>query len=244
MTVAESYTWCAAVARKQAKNFYYSFLLLPAAQRRAMCAVYAFMRYCDDLSDDEGVADRATAIARWRSDLDDALAGRRVDDHPVWPAFLDTVSRFRIPHQYFFDMIAGVSSDLEPRRVQTFDELYVYCYHVASVVGLTIIHIFGFDSPEAPKLAEKCGIAFQLTNIIRDVREDRDKDRVYLPAEDFARFQVSANSFEPRDKFREMLAFEAARARDYFNQAQPLIGMVHKESRASLKRTDWNLFPG
>jgi phytoene synthase len=235
MTVTESYAWCERVAREQAKNFYSSFLLLPSAQRLAMCAVYAFMRYCDDLSDDDRIADRAAAISRWRGDLENALAGRSVTDHPVWPAFIDTVARFQIPHQYFFDMIAGVSSDLEPRRIQTFDELYGYCYQVASVVGLTIIHIFGFDSPDALKLAEKCGIAFQLTNIIRDVREDRDKDRVYLPAEDFARYGVSAEAFEPAGKFREMLAFEAGRARDYYRQSLPLIAMVHARSRASLK---------
>ncbi len=142
-----SYEWCTQVARSQAKNFYYSFLLLTLPQRRAMCAIYAFMRYCDDLADDESIADRAGAIARWRSDLDAALAGT-APDHELWPAFVDSVERFKIPHEYFFDMIDGVSSDLEPRRVKTFDELYDYCYHVASVVGLTIIHIFGFDDRE------------------------------------------------------------------------------------------------
>src|SRR5580693_6840858 len=184
-----SYAWCIRVARSQAKNFYYSFLLLSQPQRRAMCAIYAFMRYCDDLSDDEGIPDRAAAIARWRADLAAALAGR-AGDHAVWPAFIEAVARYKIPHQYFYDMIDGVSSDLEPRRIRTFAELYDYCYHVASVVGLTVIHIFGFNSPEALKLAEKCGIAFQLTNILRDVREDMEKDRVYLPEEDLERFQV------------------------------------------------------
>jgi phytoene synthase len=239
MTVAQSdidasYTWCENVARSQAKNFYYSFLLLPRPQRLAMCAIYAFMRYCDDLSDDEGVADRAAAIARWQQDLEGALAGR-AGEHPVWPAFIDAVKRYQIPHQYFFDMIEGVSSDLERRRIQTFDELYDYCYHVASVVGLTIIHIFGFDSPEALELAEKCGIAFQLTNILRDVREDAEKGRVYLPAEDFARFGVSPDRFEPPDRFQLLMQFESQRARDYYRQSAPLVEMIHKESRASLR---------
>ncbi len=234
MTVAESYRWCEDVARQQAKNFYYSFLLLPAGQRHAMCAVYAFMRYCDDLSDDEGIPDRAAAIARWRGDLEMSLSGK-LADHAVWPAFADTVTRYKIPHRYFFDMIDGVSSDLEPRALQTFDELYDYCYHVASVVGLVIIHIFGFDSDQAPLLAEKCGIAFQLTNIIRDVKEDREKNRVYLPAEDFRRFGVSPSTFEPRESFRSMLEFEAKRARDYYDQARPLIAMVHARSRPSLR---------
>ena len=235
-SLEESHAWCQKVARTQAKNFYYSFLLLPAGKRQAMCAIYAFMRYCDDLSDDEGIADRAAAIAQWRQDLAGALSGNGAPpDHAGWPAFVDTVKRFQIPHQYFFDMIQGVSSDLEPRRIQTFDELYDYCYHVASVVGLTIIHIFGFQEPEALELAEKCGIAFQITNILRDVREDAGKQRVYLPAEDLNRFGVSPETFGPPDRFRELMAFEAGRARDYFRQSTPLVRMVDGRSRASLE---------
>jgi 15-cis-phytoene synthase len=234
MKVEESYAWCEGVARSQAKNFYYSFLLLSKPQRRAMCAVYAFMRYCDDLSDDEGIPDRAAAIARWRVDLAAALAGH-VGDHAVWPAFIDAVTRYKIPHQYFYDMIDGVSSDLEPRRIQTFAELYDYCYHVASVVGLTVIHIFGFESQDALLQAEKCGIAFQLTNILRDVREDAEKDRVYLPADDLARFAVSPTTFEPRERFIELMRFEAQRARDYYRESAPLVGLIDAGSRASLR---------
>jgi 15-cis-phytoene synthase len=234
MTVEESYAWCEGVARSQAKNFYYSFLLLSKPQRRAMCAVYAFMRYCDDLSDDEGIPDRPAAIARWRTDLAAALAGR-AGDHAVWPAFVDAVTRHKIPHQYFYDMIDGVTSDLEPRRIQTFEELYDYCYHVASVVGLTVIHIFGFESQDALLLAEKCGIAFQLTNILRDVREDAEKNRVYLPAEDLARFAVSPVTFEPRERFIQLMQFEAQRARDYYRESAPLVGLIDARSRASLR---------
>jgi phytoene synthase len=239
---AESYAWCEKVARAQAKNFYYSFLLLSRGKRSAMCAIYAFMRYCDDLSDDdgifsndEGIRDRAAAIAQWRADLGAALGNpESAPQHPVWPAFVDTVRRFKIPHQYFFDMIDGVSSDLQPRRIQTFDELYGYCYHVASVVGLTIIHIFGFHDPRALELAEKCGIAFQITNILRDVREDAEKQRVYLPADDLQKFQVSAETFGPPERFRELMVFEAGRAREYYRQSAPLVGMVDQGSRASL----------
>jgi 15-cis-phytoene synthase len=232
--VEESYQWCVEVARTQAKNFYYSFLLLSLPQREAMCAIYAFMRYCDDLSDDEGIADRAWAIARWRDDLQAALNGK-VAGHPLWPAFVDAVERYKIPHDYFFAMIDGVSSDLEPRCIQTFSELYDYCYHVASVVGLTIIHIFGFDDPKALELAEKCGIAFQLTNILRDVREDYEKDRVYIPAEDFRRFGVSQATLISTEGFLKMMDFEAQRARDYYRESAPLVGMIHAHSRASLK---------
>jgi phytoene synthase len=234
LTVEESYQWCVEVARTQARNFYYSFLLLSLPQREAMCAIYAFMRYCDDLSDDEGIPDRRSAIARWRDDLESALHGKPAG-HPLWPAFVDAVERYKIPHQYFFAMITGVSSDLEPRCIQTFAELYDYCYHVASVVGLTIIHIFGFDDRKALELAEKCGIAFQLTNILRDVREDYEKDRVYIPAEDFQRFGVSPATLISTEGFFRLMEFEANRARDYYRESAPLIAMIHPHSRASLK---------
>jgi phytoene synthase len=233
MTVSESYAFCEAVARRQAKNFYYSFLLLDRDRRRAMCAVYAFMRYCDDLSDDEGIEDRRGAIARWRRDLEAALAGR-VPENALWPAFTDTVTRYKIPHKYFFDMIEGVTSDLEPRRILTFDELYDYCYHVASVVGLTIIYIFGFETLAALDLAEKCGIAFQLTNILRDVKEDAEKNRIYLPEEDLARFGVSPQDLRGPG-LRDLLEFEASRAQKYYAESAPLIGLIHPASRPSLR---------
>jgi phytoene synthase len=238
MTVAESYSYCEALARRAAKNFYYSFLLLDADRRRAMCAVYAFMRFCDDLSDAEGVTDdRPAAMKKLRGELGGALQGYMPQD-PLWPAFVDTVSRYRIPHQYFFEMIGGVSSDLEPRAIQTFDQLYDYCYHVASVVGLTIIHIFGFESVEALDLAEKCGIAFQLTNILRDVREDAENGRVYLPQEDLDRFQVTAEEMRgaaASARLKELLAFQAARARQYYWDSAPLVAMIQPQSRASLR---------
>ena len=237
MTLDESYAFCERVARTQAKNFYYSFLLLSRPRRQAMCAVYAFMRYCDDLSDAEGVSDHAGAIARWRQDLDSALAGG-TPGNPVWPAFTDAVARYRIPHEYFRDMIRGVSSDLDPRQVQTFQELYDYCYHVASVVGLTIIHIFGFDDPRALPLAERCGVAFQITNILRDVREDAEHGRVYLPQEDLVRFGVKTEDLcgaALSPALRDLLAFEADRARAYYQETESLIDLVDSRSRASLK---------
>jgi 15-cis-phytoene synthase len=224
-----SYGFCKAVARQRAKNFYYSFLLLSSVQREAMCAIYAFMRYCDDISEGEGASHEA--IDRWRADLDRALQGQ-YSGNLLWPAFHDTVENYKIPHQYFYEMIDGVSSDLEPKQLQTFDELYHYCYQVASVVGLTIIHIFGFDSPEALKLAEKCGIAFQLTNILRDVREDRENGRIYLPSEDIAKFGADLATHD--DRFVKLMAFEAARARAYYDESRPLLGLVHPRSRPSL----------
>jgi phytoene synthase len=230
----KSYAHCRGVARRRAKNFYYSFLLLPREKRDAMCAIYAFMRYCDDLSDEPGAS--RGPLERWRTALDHALAGQ-FDGHPTLPAFHDTVQRYKIPSEYFHEMIDGVSSDLGPRRVQTFDELYRYCYQVASVVGLTTIHIFGFDSPAALPLAEKCGVAFQLTNILRDVREDSGLGRIYLPSEDLARFGVDAADLEAgrrTPEFIELMRFEAARARAYYEESQPLLAMVHRRSRESL----------
>jgi phytoene synthase len=222
MTVAESYAYCRQVARRQARNFYYSFVLLSKPQRDAMCAIYAFMRYSDDLSDDPTVAS-ITSMQKWREDLDAALQGE-YRENPCWPAFHDAVKRYKIPHEYFHQMIDGVSSDLQPRNFQTFDELYRYCYQVASVVGLTIVHIFGFENPRALVLAEKCGIAFQLTNIIRDVKEDSERGRDYLPAEDR----------EMLPEIHHLLRYEGERAKAYYREALPLIGMVNKKSRASL----------
>ena len=234
-TLAESYDFCRGVARARAKNFYYSFVLLPREQRNAMCAIYAFMRYCDDLSDEPGAS--FEPLERWRCALVDALAGK-FDAYPAWPAFHDTVARYRIPHEHFFQVIEGVKSDLEPRRLATFDELYRYCYQVASVVGLSIIHVFGFDSAGALPLAEKCGVAFQLTNILRDIGEDAARGRIYLPTEDLDRFGVSAADLaarRPTDAFARLMQFQVARARTYYNESWPLIDLVHKRSRPGLR---------
>jgi phytoene synthase len=235
VSLQDSYSYCRHLARRRARNFYYSFVLLPRPKRNAICAIYAFMRYCDDLSDAPGAGgDSARAsIEMWRSELDAALQGH-FGDHPLWPAFHDTVQHYRIPAQYFHEMIAGVTSDFQPRHIQTFDELYRYCYQVASVVGLTVIHIFGFQSAEALLLAEKCGLAFQLTNILRDIREDAERGRIYLPAEDLERFGVTGQPFQRTERFIELMRFEAERARAYYNKAKPLIGLVDPSSRRSL----------
>lgn len=229
-----SYEYCRTVARNRAKNFYYSFVLLPEGKRNAMCAVYAFMRYCDDLSDEPGAS--RTAMDRWRTALSQALQGRP-DDNPCWPAFLDTVHRYQIPREYFFDMIEGVASDLEPRAIENWEELYQYCYRVASVVGLTTIHIFGFRSPEALPLAEKCGVAFQLTNILRDVQEDIGMGRIYVPREDLERFNVHPEDLRTRKRtpeFGRLMEFETARARRYYDESASLLELVDRGSRPSL----------
>ena len=239
ISVSESYRYCQKIARTRAKNFYYSFLLLEKPQRNAMCAIYAFMRQCDDLSDDPVSADKTKlqeSIGLWRLQLHRALHGDFSDD-PIWPAFYDTVQRYSIPHRFFQEMIDGITSDIEPQQMQTFDELYRYCYHVASVVGMTVIHVFGFRSVRALLLAEKCGIAFQLTNILRDVREDAEAGRVYLPAEDLARFGISVEQLRSGtedERFRKLMRFEAGRAREYYAESEPLLDLIDPKSRRSL----------
>ena len=237
--VKNSYRYCRKVAKERAKNFYYAFRLLDPMQRDSMCAVYAFMRHCDDLSDDPDSKDKSQvlqSISLWRMDLDNSLKGR-LAENPIWPAFCDTVQRYSIPHRFFHEMIDGILSDIEPHEMETWEELYRYCYQVASVVGMTIIHIFGFDSVRALLLAEKCGVAFQLTNILRDVREDAELGRVYLPSEDLMRFGVSPDDLkagERTDAFLRLMDFEAARARSYYEESRPLIAMVDRRSRSSL----------
>lgn len=239
VTLAESYRYCRDIARKRAKNFYYSFLLLDKQQRASMCAIYAFMRECDDLSDDPTATDKAQvqrAIDDWRLQTDHALSGE-FGGNPIWPAFYDTVVRYKIPHRFFHEMIEGITSDLQPRQMRTFDELYRYCYQVASVVGLTIVHIFGFESQRALLLAEKCGIAFQLTNILRDVREDAELGRVYLPQEDLQRFGVTVQQLQSGTEdsgFRELMRYEAARADTFYRESEPLAALISKRSRSSL----------
>lgn len=238
-TLEQSYTFCRRVARTRAKNFYYSFLLLEKPQRDALCAIYAFMRHCDDLSDNPETSDKAKlyqSVAEWQVALSRSLSGE-IQGNPIWPAFHDTVQRYLIPHRFFNEMIEGILSDLEPRQIKTFDELYQYCYRVASVVGLTIVHVFGFESVKALWLAEKCGIAFQLTNILRDVREDALVNRVYLPLEDLERFGVPVEqlrSGKEDDRFRDLMRFEACRARSYYDESTPLSDLIAPKSRRSL----------
>ncbi|MBM3957877.1 MAG: phytoene/squalene synthase family protein, partial [Gemmatimonadetes bacterium] len=234
-----SYAWCRRVARNRARNFYYAFLLLDRPRHSAICALYAFMRHCDDLADEPdrfGHPSADAALSTWRAQLDAALAGHCAG-HPAWPAFHNTVRRYRIPAAYFHEMIDGVASDLHRSRIHAFQELYRYCYQVASVVGLSVIHIFGFQSPEALPLAEKCGVAFQLTNILRDVREDALRGRIYLPAEDLDSFGVAPEDLlntVPSQALLRLMRFQADRAKSYYRESAPLVGLIDRSCRPSL----------
>jgi phytoene synthase len=250
-----AYAVCRGIARAQAKNFYYAFLALPQKKRNALCAVYAFMRHADDLSDDPGLSarDRDAKLREWAEALHTVVAGAPTDD-PVILALADTVQRYKIPLEYFDQLVAGTMMDIQFAQAevseqgvtiapyQTFDELYQYCYHVASVVGLVCLYIFQFEDARAKQYAEHTGIAFQLTNIIRDVKEDALNGRIYLPLEDLARFgrspdeltrQQMNNGFNPAP-FTPVLEFEAQRAREFYLAAQKLIPLIHSDSRACL----------
>lgn len=235
-----SYRFCGDLARREARNFYYSFLLLPPRLRRSMCALYAFNRHTDDLADAEGpsIARRA-ALDGWRRDLDHALDG---DAHawPGLPALADAVARHAIPPRHLHAVIDGVAMDLEPRPFATFDDLYAYCYRVASAVGLSCLHIWGYhsDGGRAESLAEACGIALQLTNILRDVREDAQAGRTYIPQEDLRRFGVVPDDLRasrPSPAVRELLEFQGFRAYDYYRKAAPLERLVAPVGRPVLR---------
>ncbi len=232
----QSYQYCAGVARKHARNFFYGFLMLPPQKRSSMHAIYAFMRLCDDIADDAPLDGRADRLRQFRSALDSALDGRAVES-PVFPAFRDALERHGIPRRHFHELIDGAEMDLRLDRYPTFDSLRDYCYHVAGVVGLVCLHVFGFQDERAPQLSEECGLAFQLTNILRDVREDADRGRIYLPQEDLRRFEVAEGQVlagEVSGCFREMMRFQVDRARGYYRRARTLIPLVSPDSRACL----------
>jgi 15-cis-phytoene synthase len=229
-SVVESYDHCRRLAKRTARNFYYSFLTLPRERRRAMCVLYAFMRVTDDLGDSaEPVAVRVAALKQWRESLLRACQ-TGVFNHPVLPALADLIHRDNIPVSYLLDVIAGVEMDLAPVAFATFDQLAGYCYHVAGAVGLACIHLWGFHDDRAPAAAIDCGTAFQLTNILRDLREDTERGRVYLPREDLDRFHLTTADLAGMnraggghdERFVRLMQFEVARAREYYARARTL----------------------
>ena len=231
-----SYKSAEAVARSRS-NFYYSFVVLPPEKRRAFCAVYAFMRHCDDISDGSASNQSKSAMLRdWRSQLNAAFSGN-LRQSAILPAFRDTVNNFSIPAEYFHWIIDGAEMDLNVFQYETFADLYKYCFKVASAVGLVCLQIFGFDDPQAKQYAEQCGIAFQLTNILRDVKEDAEIGRIYLPIEDLRRFDYSPEDLRRGvvdERFRNVMRFEATRAREYYSSARKLIPLIEKTSKPAL----------
>ena len=247
-----AYSVCRGITRERAKNFYYGFLVLPKRKRQALCAVYAFMRRCDDIADDPSLsaADRRQRLDTWVDAFHAALAGLPTDD-PILLALTDAQRRFAISVGLLDQLAFGTAMDTEdgtqesadhaapsrPVQYRSFQELERYCYNVASVVGLVCIRIFGYNDPAAEPLAEKCGLAFQLTNIIRDVKEDAALGRVYLPEEDLARFGISStevvNAPDPA-RIRPLLELEAQRAFENYQAATDLIPLIQEDSQPAL----------
>lgn len=248
VTLEAAYAACRAIARREAKNFYYAFVALPKPKRNAICAIYAFMRRADDLADDESVPreERRARLDAWIAAWRAVSASGETSDR-VFLAVRDATVRYRIPLALLDELVAGVTMDLDsaqkdaPDTYATFTDLYRYCYLVASVVGLVCIRIFGYSDPRAEKLAEETGIAFQLTNILRDVAEDAERNRVYLPLEDLQAHGVELDALMKRKKGaaptsgeRALLRDIGERAEKYYASAQALMPLIDKESRPAL----------
>ena len=245
-----AYAVCRGIARSQAKNFYYGFLVLPKRKRQALSAVYAFMRRCDDISDDPqlSINDRRLRLDAWVDAFHAAQAGFPTDD-PILIALTDAQRRYHIPLGLLDGLAFGTAMDVQEEapastpaagmniQYRTFQELQRYCYHVASVVGLVCIRIFGYTDPAAEPLAEKCGLAFQLTNIIRDVKEDAGLGRVYLPEEDLQQFGISPGELTGAPdlvRMRPLLEMEAQRALENYRAGEELLPLISEDSQPAL----------
>ena len=254
----DCHDYCERLTKRTAGNFYYSFLGLPAPQYRAMCALYAFMRVTDDWGDDmkDSPASRLANLDAWRQSLTEVLRpewqcaemdGWSEPARAVLPAMRDVATQFAIPAQYLLAVVDGVRSDLEFEianlkshfaRFQTIEQLADYCYLVAGAVGLCCLQIWGFHGDEAIRRAIDCGTAFQLTNILRDVGQDAQSGRVYLPAEDLARFGVSVEDLQARrydDRFRALMAFEVDRAKSFYASAEQLLPCLEPHGQPIMK---------
>ena len=252
-SVAASYEQCHRIARAAHSSFYPAFYLLPKPKRDALAALYAFMRLIDDVADEgTDLATKQRGLARWRAALDQAITGQeQICDgnaamvspmsmpgaSEVLPALVDTMQRYEMPARFLHDQISGAEMDLTIRAYPTFERLREYCYRVAGTVGLTCTHVFGFREARALDLAEKLGLAFQLTNILRDVREDYQRGRVYLPEEDLARYGVSPTDFAREEAtlgVHELLRFEAERAWQFYEEGAELFELIEADARGAL----------
>jgi len=243
--VLHSYEECHRIARESHSNFYYAFFLLSKKRRDGLAALYAFMRLVDDVADEgNDLAAKQRSLAKWRAALDEAVTANAATNIPalpgaaeVLPALVDTMRRYNMPARYLHDLISGAEMDLTVNSYVTFDRLREYCYRVAGTVGLTCTHVFGFRDSRALDLAEKLGLAFQLTNIIRDVHDDYGMGRVYLPEEDLAQYNVRPDDFARTEAtlgVRELLRFEAGRAWQCYEEGVALLNLIEPESRPAL----------
>ena len=235
MTAAEAQAYCTAYTKKSGSNFYYSFLFLPKPRREAMYTVYAFCKAVDSAVDEPPAGSNPKEeLKRWRSELDAVYRG--TPTVPITVSLAHHVKALSIPKAYFEELIKGVEMDLFNNRYVTFDELSLYCYRVASVVGLICLHIFGVTSPRAQDYAVDLGMAFQLTNILRDLGTDATQGRIYLPLDDlrackYPEKAMLQQTYSP--EFKTLMQQETARAHHYYDKAQAaLMGLSRRERRA------------
>ena len=251
--LAEARRKCAKIVKDSASNFYYAFVFLPEDQRYGIEALYAFCRVGDDAADASSAGDSTGLIETLQHKLDLCYKGMYVDDLTL--ALADAVKRFTFDRQHFNDLLLGIKSDLTVKRYSTFDDLRLYCYRVASTVGLLCLKIFGCDNPQSRKYAENLGIGMQITNILRDMKEDMDRDRIYLPLDDLKKFNLTEeNLFDPAQhrNLVELVKWEVKRAEDFFHRAegylQPemlkplfparIMGIIYKEILEKIGKTD------
>jgi phytoene synthase len=221
------------IAKKSNSSFYYAFNLLPAEQRDAMNTVYAFCRQTDDIVDEGSVADelKYEKLRKWRIELEKSLNGH--SDYQLINKLSKTIQKFNIPLEPFFDLLKGMEMDLQKKRYITFNDLRTYCYNVASTVGLMCIEIFGYRHPSAKDFAVNLGIALQLTNILRDIKKDAEKGRIYLPKEDLEKFNyyesdIFNNTYN--ENFQKMMKYQVERAREYFDSATACLNLEDKKA--------------
>lgn len=221
------------ITKKSKSSFYYSFQILSAQKKAGIYSVYSFCRVTDDIVDSqESAKKQEEKLNKWESDLKSALKTKTSKD-PVLNNLIETIETFSIPTEYFFELISGARMDLEDKTYNTFDDLYQYCYKVASVVGFMSVYIFGFKDEATLKYAEKLGIALQLTNIIRDVGKDADLKRIYLPEEDLNRFSISKEDILAKkysQNMRDLLDYQHKRALNYYIISSELLPKADKKN--------------
>jgi len=238
----ESRAYCEYLTRTQARNFYYGLKLLPEPKRSAMFAIYAYMRLVDDIADEDdgrSIERRVADLEAWRVKTHAVLGGEtRGEGQALWPAFAEVVERCALPHKIFDDVIEGQKQDLDFKPFKNFEELFAYCYRVAGVVGLASIYIWGFEGGDDTEfLAVQRGVAFQLTNILRDLREDGRKGRTYLPLEELAAMHVENEDLRQGNggqHFLELMRFQIARAEAFYEKSAGLEQRISTDSRATL----------